>query len=95
MPEIIEPQPIPVEMVSQRRSVPRLDELDTAFQKMVPEFKLAGHVYSEDATLRMILINNRIVRENGAAAKDFILEEITPDGIIIRNGTVRFRIDVP
>lgn len=93
--EILGPRPLLSKTANNRQYVPRLDELDIAFQKRVPEFKLAGHVYSEDATLRMILINNRIVRENGAAAKDYILEEITPGGIILRNGTVRFRIDIP
>ena len=84
-----------VETINRRPQVPRLAQLDPAFQNTVPEFKLAGHVYSEDESLRMILINDRIVRENGAAARDFILEEITPDGIILRNGTIRFRIDIP
>jgi general secretion pathway protein B len=85
----------PVETLGNNSSVPRLEELDQAFQNKVPELKLAGHVYSEDASLRMILINDRIVREKGAAAKDFILEEITPQGIILRNGVTRFRIDIP
>ena len=75
--------------------VPHLKELDTAFQNTVPELKLAGHAYSEDAGLRMILINNRVVREKGAAAQGIILEEITQDGIILRKGNIRFRLDIP
>ena len=76
-------------------SATHLKELDTAFQNTVPELKLAGHAYSEDAGLRMILINNRVVREKGAAAQGIILEEITQDGIILRKGNIRFRLDIP
>ena len=79
---------------SSRSDVPRLKELDSAFQATVPDLKLAGHAYSEDAALRMILINNHVVRENGAAAQGIILEEITPDGIILRKGSIRFRLDI-
>jgi general secretion pathway protein B len=93
--ESIDDKPAPAVTLSNNSSVPRLEELDLVFQNMVPDLKLAGHVYSEDASLRMILINDRIVRENGAAAKDFILDEITPEGIILRKGSIRFRIDIP
>lgn len=74
-------------------TVPQLKDLDPAFQQTVPDLQLAGHVYSEDATLRMILINNQIVRENDAITKDYILEEITPDGIILRKDDIRFHVN--
>lgn len=92
--ETREAQTAPIE-ASSSSYVPSLEELDTAFQSTVPDLKLAGHVYSEDASLRMILINDRIVREKNAAAKGFILDEITQNGIILRKGTIRFRIDIP
>ena len=95
LPENIDVQATMDETTSQRSYVPRLDELDTAFQSKVPELKLAGHVSTEDASLRMILVNDRIVREKGAAASGFILDEITPDGIILRKGSTLFRIDIP
>ncbi len=95
LPESLEAQVTPAETINNRPYVPRLEELDTAFQNIVPDLKLAGHVYSEDASLRMILINDHIVREKGAAAKGIILDEITPDGIILRKDAIRFRIDIP
>ena len=73
-------------------SIPFLKELSPSFQKKVPEFKLAGHVFSQDPKLRMILINNTIVRENDVVEKHFVLEEITNDGIILRSGDTRFRL---
>lgn len=78
-----------------RPYIPALEEMETAFQNSIPELKLAGHVYSEDSALRMILINSNVVREKGTVVKNLILDEITPDGIILRKQGIRFRIDIP
>jgi hypothetical protein len=97
--DVIEPAPLFIEQrvpslpaVDERPSVPYLEELDALFRESVPQFQLAGHVYSVDPTLRMILINNRIFREKDSVAKDFILDEITPEGIILRSGDIHFRM---
>ncbi|MBM9606303.1 general secretion pathway protein GspB [Desulfopila inferna] len=99
--DVFEPAPLGVSRASlpslpsseQFSSVPYLDELESPFRESVPEFKLAGHVYANDPALRLILINNRIVREKDVVAKDYILEEITPKGVIFRSGDIRFRMD--
>ncbi len=102
--EVIEPTPIyteketpvskppPQDSSSKYKSIPFLEELSPSFQKKVPQLKLAGHVFSPDPNLRMILINNAIVRENDIVEKDYVLDEITPDGIILRTGNTRFRL---
>ncbi|MFN2354159.1 MAG: general secretion pathway protein GspB [Desulfopila sp.] len=41
----------------------------------------------------MIVINNAIVRENDVVAHNLVLEEITRQGIILRYGNRRFRLD--
>lgn len=73
--------------------VPYLRDLDASFRQTVPRLKLAGHVYSPDPALRLILINSNIVRELDVVEKNFILDEITPNGIILRTGKTRFRLD--
>ena len=73
-------------------SVPSLKDLEPDFRRSVPPLRLAGHVYSEDPKLRMILINNRVIREMDIVEKDFVVEEITPDGVIMRLGEIRFRL---
>lgn len=73
-------------------SVPLLKDLEPNIRKSVPPFRLAGHVYSEDPRLRMILINNSVVREKDIVEKDFVVEEITPDGVIMRLDEIRFRL---
>lgn len=102
--EVLEPTPIyteketpvskppPQDSSSKYKSIPFLEELSPSFQKKVPQFKLAGHVFSPDPNLRLILINNAIVRENDIVEKDFVLDEITPDGVILRTGNTRFRL---
>lgn len=97
--EIIEPAPIaetdtnPTTQANAKYAdIPFLEDLDLSFRQTVPEFKLAGHVYSPDPELRMILINSSVIREKDIVAKDFMVEEITPDGIIMRMGEIRFRM---
>ncbi len=102
--EIIEPAPLytggkkpaPIPQpnfdTSKYDSIPFLEELTPSFQEKVPVLKLAGHVYSIDPKLRLILINNTILREKDIVGKDLILEEIIPNGIIIRSGETRFRL---
>ncbi len=85
-------EPLPQVSSSKYKSIPFLEELSPSFQKKVPQLKLAGHVFSPDPNLRMILINNAIVRENDIVEKDYVLDEITPDGIILRTGNTRFRL---
>ncbi|MEE4242238.1 MAG: general secretion pathway protein GspB, partial [Desulfopila sp.] len=73
-------------------AIPYLEELEPYIRETVPPLHLAGHVYSSDPQLRMILINKSIVREKERIEKDFILEEITPEGVILRSGDIRFRM---
>lgn len=74
-------------------TVPNLEDLAPAFRNSIPTLQLAGHVYSEDAALRMIIVNNQVVREKATIAQDYLLEEITPAGIILSKGDIRFHVD--
>jgi hypothetical protein len=90
LPTVYQPQSLPA--VEMDPAIPYLEELDQVLQETVPSFHLAGHVYSSDPQLRMILINRNIVREKERIDQDFILEEITPEGVILRSGDIRFRM---
>lgn len=96
---IVEPRPLPtiyhpqlLPAMEMDSAIPYLEELDQLLQETIPSFHLAGHVYSSDPQLRMILINKNIVREKERIDQDFILEEITPEGVILRTGDIRFRM---
>lgn len=98
--DIVQPAPLteeaeslPEMAVDHFPDVPYPDELSPLVQQAIPELRLAGHVYSAKPGLRMILINNAIVRENDVVAKNLVLEEIIPQGVILRIGDTRFRLD--
>jgi hypothetical protein len=75
-------------------TIPYLQQLSPSFRETVPEFKLAGHVFSPEPQLRLVMINNKIVREKDTIEKGIILEEITRDGVILRSGGERFQLRV-
>lgn len=96
---IIEPQPLIIlesfkspELSQLDDQTPYLEELSSEFQDSVPKYKLAGHAFSPEPQLRLIMINNKIVREGEILEKGFMLDEITRDGIILSKDAERFRL---
>ncbi len=96
---ILEPQPLttiepltPTALLQPEDTTPYLEDLPLSFQDTVPKFKLAGHVFSPDPEMRMIMINNKIVREGEILGDGFILYKITRDGVILDKNTERFRL---
>ncbi len=71
---------------------PLLDELPAELRKKIPELSFAGHVYADNAEKRLIMINNRIVREGDLVSKGLFLQEITYDGVIVRYESFVFRV---
>jgi general secretion pathway protein B len=58
-------------------------ELPDPVQKEIPPMTFSFHVYSESAERRTIIINNRRVKEGGVVAVGLVLEEVTPEGVIL------------
>ena len=73
-------------------AIPYLSEMSVDFQTALPELSFSGHVYSPEPRLRMIMINNTVVREGDAVGADLTLEEIDEDGVVLRLHQTRFRI---
>ena len=71
---------------------PLLEELPVVIRARIPDLSFAGHVYSEVAMKRLIIINNRIVREGDRIAKGLSLEQIDPDGVVLRFEHAVFRV---
>lgn len=91
---IVEPQPIiiqeetvvtPTPLPPPRQQQPNLPTYNDIAATMsdLPQLSLAGHTYSEDPEQRMIIINNRIVREGQRLGNGLRLEEITWDSLIL------------
>ena len=73
---------------------PLLKYLPENVRNNIPEIKFAGHAYSDNPTKRMIMINNKIVRERDVIAPKLQLEEITLNGIILNYDSTRFRLEM-
>ncbi len=87
------PSPAPVEASSEPDGkLPLLSELPTEQQKSIPAIKMAGHVYAEQPARRMIIINNKIVREGERVGDKLKLIRITWDGIILSHNNTVFQI---
>lgn len=69
-------------------------DLPAEAQARIVEMIFSGHVYSPTPSLRMIMIDNVVVREGGRAAPDLTIVEITEQGLIMELGTMRFRMDL-
>ena len=67
-------------------------QLPMNVQRTMPELTISSHVYSDDPSLRMININGNMMNEGEYVAEDFLLDEITEEGAIIRHQNYRFRI---
>ncbi len=87
------PPPTPAEAARQPdKNPPLLKDLPVAQQKMIPEINMAGHVYSDEPARRMIMINNKIVREGERIGDNLKLVRITWDGVILSYNNTEFQI---
>lgn len=72
--------------------IPYLEDMSGEFQQRLPELKFSGHVYSDEPALRMIMINDAVVRQGDPIKADLVLDEITANGVILRLEQNRFQI---
>jgi general secretion pathway protein B len=68
-----------------------IEELPTNLRALLGSFAVTGHVWSEEPTLRLLTVQDRIVREGGEAAPGVRLEEITQTGAVFTVRGWRFR----
>ncbi len=58
----------------------------------LPTLRFSGHTYSEERSRRMIMVNNRIVREGDWIDTNIRLEEITWEGVILDHQGVQLKV---
>jgi general secretion pathway protein B len=68
-----------------------LEELPESVRKDLGKFTVSGHVWSEEPALRLLTVQDRIVREGGEAAPGVRLEEVTQTGAVFSVRGWRFR----
>lgn len=75
--------------------IPTLDALPASVRHNFPTLNLDIHVYSPDADKRFVVVNGRRHREGDLIDDGVVLETVTLDGAILRQGSRRFRLPVP
>jgi general secretion pathway protein B len=69
-----------------------LTELPIAILSQIPPITISGHVWSEDPTLRMLTVDDQVVKEGGRLSAGVRLDEITSDGAVFSYQGYRFRV---
>lgn len=89
---VISAPPPPQKMLTKHSDAPQLSELPIEIQNDIPKLNLAGHAYAEDPDSRLIIINNKIVREGDTIGDQLLLKEITFEGVVLSYKTILFQI---
>lgn len=66
-------------------------ELPVSIQQEMPKMSISVHAYSREPKDRLIGINDRVLREGEHVAPGLMLEQITPDGVIMSYKGYRFQ----
>jgi general secretion pathway protein B len=69
-----------------------LAELPALVSAELPKLLVSGHVWSEEPSMRLLSVDDRLLREGGEAAPGVKLEAITPEGAIFIYKGWRFRV---
>jgi general secretion pathway protein B len=69
-----------------------LAELPARVRAQLPKLLVSGHVWSEEPSLRLLSVDDRLLREGSEAAPGVSLQEITPEGAVFVFKGWRFRI---
>jgi general secretion pathway protein B len=88
------PPPPPVPTEPDWRRVPSLSDLPLAFQQTVPDMNVDVHVYLDAPDKRFVFINQRRYRQGERTTEGPVLEQIIPEGIVLRYEGRSFRLDI-
>ena len=73
---------------------PLLETLSAGARRGIPALNLDIHIHSADPAKRFVVINGRRYREGDRLGEGPVLETVTRDGAILRQGGQRFRLSV-
>jgi hypothetical protein len=78
------------EMQEDAHSIPYLNELPASLKNALPAIRMTSHLYRGDS--RLVSINGRIMSGGVNMGEGLMLEEITPEGVIMSFRGQRFRL---
>lgn len=76
-------------------SLPSLASLPTEQRQSLPPLRLSMHVYDARPEARFVLIDGKRLRRGDDIASGLVLDDIRPDGVVIRYGGQRFLLQRP
>ena len=91
------PEPVPAVPAAEQAPpadgrVLDLAELPASIRAELPKLLVSGHVWSEEPSLRLLSVDDRLLHEGGEAAPGVSLQEITPAGAVFVFKGWRFRV---
>lgn len=86
------PEPTTDSVPEAENKVYNLNELPLSIRQSLPNFFISFFVYSDDTSSRMVKINGEMMQEDEYLTDNLRLEEITPDGVILKYQNYRFRV---
>ena len=66
-------------------------ELPASVQKSIPKMTVMGYSYAEEPEMRMVVINDRMLREGDEVSPGVKLEKIGSDGVVLNFRGFQFR----
>ncbi len=72
--------------------VPLLDELPASLRAELPKLAITGSAYSDNAAMRLLIVNGQVLHEKDEAAAGLVLEQIQPRAAVLRYKGQRFQI---
>lgn len=85
----------PPRMMPETGEAPWLSELPAGFRERLPPLVVNIHVYSPKVSQRILYINNRPCRPGQEIDGGVVVEDILPDGALLRFDHQRFRLPRP
>ena len=93
VPTVATPEPAQRPARAIQEGVPSLGQMQAAGLVSVGSLHVDMHVYSGDASKRFVFVNMKKYREGDRIAEGPMVEEITPEGVIMSQQGSRFRLD--
>ena len=98
--QVVKPQPTQkiekkdVFVQEKVKTIPNIMGLDSALRNQLPPIVISAHVYSEEASKRMVIINNQVKHEQQYIGEQLQLTHITPQGIQLQYQSTAFMMKV-
>ncbi len=71
-----------------------LNDLPADVRSALPPLKISAHVYSPEPQSRLVQVNDQLLQEGQDSTQGLKVEEIMPNGLVLRFKGYRFRMGI-